>query len=664
MWMTFISYESSKKILINQAIENLKAINLRQAQAIENYFEDKESTAVALVKGQTVENAVLALSEALYKYGANSAEYAQIEKNFRSILTIQSEMLGYRNLLFVNSQGDIIFSSTPSNFLGTNLLSDRYRNSQLREIFQSSKDLLQTQTTGFIYYDLSEPPAFFIAAPILKEDRFNGAAIMQIDNSAIYKLITDYTGLGDTGESILVTEIDRQLIAQSPLRGNMSHEYVSFISANTPFGHFVQQVLNGKRLTERIVDYHNKETLSVGRYFLPTLNLGIITKIDLDELLSPAKKTRFFSWLMALVTAFAVFLVALHVAYTITRPILEMTRKTRLMTAGDLSQRIDINGDDEIARLGKSFNDMAYQLDNMIQHLDVIVANRTGEVEQQNTKLENTIEELQQTQNRLVNQEKLASLGSLTAGIAHEIKNPLNFINNFAELSLQVDQDMEERLEKIKSQITADDADTLHEYLETLKLNINKIYEHGKRADSIVRNMLHHSRGTPGEMVLSDINALLDEYVALSYHGMRAQDSTFNVKFEKNYDASLPPTYLVPQEMSRVFLNILNNAYYSIHQKKKRLKDAYNPVVRVSTNYHHHLIVITIWDNGEGIPEEVFLKLFTPFFSTKPAGEGTGLGLSLSYNIIVQGHQGTLTADSKAGEFAEFVITLPVISKI
>jgi signal transduction histidine kinase len=303
---------------------------------------------------------------------------------------------------------------------------------------------------------------------------------------------------------------------------------------------------------------------------------------------------------------------------------------------------------------------MAAQLDTTVKNLDQIVAKRTKEIELQNIQLEQTIEELQQTQDRLVNQEKLASLGALTAGIAHEIKNPLNFINNFADLSIHISQSLQEHVEKIKTLIPSEELTEINELLNNLNLNLDRIYKHGTQADSIVHNMLQHSRGIAGEKMLVDINNLLNEYVTLAYHGMRAQDITFNVKIEKKFDTTLPEIAIVPQEISRVFLNLLNNAYYSVHQKKKQLPKDYIPTIRVSTQKGVDSVIIKIWDNGLGISDDVFPKLFTPFFTTKPPGEGTGLGLSLSYTIITQGHNGTIMADSEPGEFAEFTIELPL----
>lgn len=273
--------------------------------------------------------------------------------------------------------------------------------------------------------------------------------------------------------------------------------------------------------------------------------------------------------------------------------------------------------------------------------------------------LQVTLNNLKDAQTQLIQAEKLASLGQLTAGIAHEIKNPLNFVNNFAELSKDLVLEVEEELDRIGDSIDPKSKDYILEVLSDLKTNNQKINEHGKRADSIIRGMLLHSRGKSGEKQKTDLNALLLEYVNLGFHGMRAQDSSFNIKIESDYDQTIGQISVVPQDLSRVFLNMVNNSCYSTHEKKKRLKDAYSPVLSVSTKNLGSTVEVKIRDNGEGIPQHIVDKIFNPFFTTKPTGAGTGLGLSLSYDIIVQQHNGEVKVFTEQGEFAEFVITLP-----
>ncbi len=267
--------------------------------------------------------------------------------------------------------------------------------------------------------------------------------------------------------------------------------------------------------------------------------------------------------------------------------------------------------------------------------------------------------ELKEAQAQLVQAEKMASLGQLTAGIAHEIKNPLNFVNNFAELTVDLTNELTEEIEKLTGTITEKDKEYLEEIIGDINSNAKKINDHGKRADSIVKGMLLHSRGKAGDIQLTDVNAVLAEYVNLGYHGMRAQDNTFNLKIEADYDSTIGMINVVPQDISRVFLNIINNACYATNLKKKDLKDAYFPILQISTKDKGDKVEIRIKDNGTGIPQEVLDKVFNPFFTTKPAGQGTGLGLSLSFDIIVQEHKGEMRVESKVGEYAEFIILIP-----
>jgi signal transduction histidine kinase len=256
-------------------------------------------------------------------------------------------------------------------------------------------------------------------------------------------------------------------------------------------------------------------------------------------------------------------------------------------------------------------------------------------------------------------QEKLASLGSLTAGIAHEIKNPLNFVTNFAEIAIGLVDEIRESLEAVRGRLDARDFANLQEIVGDFQTNVSKIREHGKRADGIVRNMLMHSRGQTGARQPTNLNALVLEYVRLAYHGMRAQDPNFNVTILEEYDSSLESISAIPQDLSRVFLNVAGNACYAAYEKRKRLDDAFHPVISVKTANLGHAAEVRIRDNGDGMDEAVKRRIFEPFFTTKPAGSGTGLGLSMSYDIVVQQHHGEIRVETEAGRYAEFIITLP-----
>jgi signal transduction histidine kinase len=254
-------------------------------------------------------------------------------------------------------------------------------------------------------------------------------------------------------------------------------------------------------------------------------------------------------------------------------------------------------------------------------------------------------------------QEKLASLGSLTAGIAHEIKNPLNFVNNFAGLTVELFDELKALLEK--NAVSGDQRQELETLLQDIAANLQKIGEHGRRADNIVQGMLAHSRGKSLDHQKADLNVLVDEYAKLAYHGMRAQDPNFHVKIEKHLDSALKPFYFVPQNLARVLLNLINNACYATSERARTETGEYRPRVTITTEDAGEAAVVRIQDNGTGIPAELLHRIFEPFFTTKPTGVGTGLGLSMSYNIIVDEHRGNLEVASKVGDGTTFIVTLP-----
>jgi len=275
------------------------------------------------------------------------------------------------------------------------------------------------------------------------------------------------------------------------------------------------------------------------------------------------------------------------------------------------------------------------------------------EIKAARKKAEDTLTELQSTQAQLIQSEKMASLGELTAGIAHEIQNPLNFVNNFSEVSTELVDEMNE-------EITKGNLDDAKEIANDLKQNLEKINHHGKRAGDIVKGMLQHSRSSTGQKEPTDINALCDEYLRLAYHGLRAKDKSFNAQFETDFDASIPKINVVPQDMGRVILNLISNAFYAVNEKKKSGVENYEPIVSIQTKKVNDKIEISVKDNGNGIPKNIIDKIFQPFFTTKPTGSGTGLGLSLSYDIV-KAHGGEIKVETRESEGTEFMIQLPVV---
>jgi len=294
-----------------------------------------------------------------------------------------------------------------------------------------------------------------------------------------------------------------------------------------------------------------------------------------------------------------------------------------------------------------------YRNNKQKQKANALLRQQKEEISTQKVIAEKTLSELKSTQSQLIQSEKMASLGELTAGIAHEIQNPLNFVNNFSEVSNELITEMKEEFKKGETEEGFAIADDIQQ-------NLEKILHHGKRADAIVKGMLQHSRNSNGVKEPTDINALCDEYLRLSYHGIRARDKSFDATMKTDFDASIGNINIIPQDIGRVVLNLINNAFYAVDEKKKQIGEGYEPTVSVNTKKMNGKVEISVKDNGKGIPQKVLDKIFQPFFTTKPTGQGTGLGLSLSYDIV-KAHGGELKVETKEGEGSEFIIQLSAI---
>ena len=335
-----------------------------------------------------------------------------------------------------------------------------------------------------------------------------------------------------------------------------------------------------------------------------------------------------------------------------------LSRAMRRMAEGDLETRIEVRGRDEVG-------EMAQALEVFRQHaLDVqrlnLVEELATRVEAQNEELGKTLQDLRKAQDQIVMQEKLASLGQLAAGIAHEIKNPLNFVNNFADISTDLLEDLKEELETVKEHAPEESLAEIEDISGDLTGNLERIVHHGQRASSIVYGMLEHARKEGGEKRPTEINAMLEEYIALAFHSMRAVDNRFQMTIRKDLGENVGAIEAVPQDLSRVFLNIVTNACQATFDKQiaENADPGYQPELQVQSRKENGQIEVRIKDNGPGIPESHLARIFEPFFTTKDTDKGTGLGLSLSHDIV-RGHGGTLAVNSETGEGAEFVITLP-----
>ena len=350
-----------------------------------------------------------------------------------------------------------------------------------------------------------------------------------------------------------------------------------------------------------------------------------------------------------------VVLMPLMLRFSLTRPLQRLLDGVEKVNAGQLHTHVDVGLPDEIGLLTENFNRMTLsmkkaqdELTNYAQTLEIKVATRTQQLQQ-------SLNELKATQAQLIQSEKMASLGELTAGIAHEIKNPLNFIVNFSEVSEDLAQELREEVSK-----AVIDKDNVNSLLDDLTGNFQKMAQHGKKASGIVSSMLKHSRTSRGIKEKTDINELVETYLRASYEEMQIKNKNFRATIEKKLDPTLGKMEVVPEDIGRVLLNLFNNAFYAVHEKKKKLNGTFEPAVSVSTQKVLDKLELCVRDNGPGISPAIVDKIFQPFFTTKPTGEGTGLGLSLSYDIVTKGHGGELKVQTEEGQYAEFVVAIPV----
>ena len=454
----------------------------------------------------------------------------------------------------------------------------------------------------------------------------------------------------------------------------IAHPDLSMVLRNTDLAHLPQVALALEKLDRErpASDVQTATGPTGGRVltaFAPVPHLGwvVFVELPLAEALAPVYAALFRE---AALLAFGLLLAAVAggaLARRMVVPIRRLQSGAERLGSGERSQPIEIRTGDEIETLAERFNEMAAKVQESHDTLEAKVEARTEalraqeqEARQARLAAEQALADLRQAQDRLVETQKLASLGQLTAGIAHEIKNPLNFVNNFADLSGELVDELDAALANDGKPLGDPAWAEIGDIARMLKDNLAKIAQHGRRADSIVKNMLAHSRTGSGEHRPVDLNATVDEALNLAYHGARAENPGFNVTLCRDYDPAAGRLDLYPQEFTRVLLNLFGNAFYAVDQRRLgAAKEGYAPTLWVTTRNLGARVEIRIRDNGTGIPEAVRAKIFEPFFTTKPAGAGTGLGLSLSFDIIAKQHGGTLAADSEPGEFTQFVITLP-----
>ncbi|MFK4509067.1 ATP-binding protein [Bradyrhizobium daqingense] len=495
---------------------------------------------------------------------------------------------------------------------------------------------------GPVYFRRDSEPYMTLALAGARKDA--GVSIAEVNLKLIWDVVSQIK-VGQHGHAYVVGPGGR-LIA---------HPDISLVLRNTDMSGLAQvraaQAAGGTMpvVIEEARNIQGQKVLTASAPIQP-LGWTMFVELPVEEAYAALYASLQRLAIVLLAASIFAVLAGIFLARRMVGPIQALRSGAERIGGGDFSQRISIKTGDELEGLANQFNDMGARLQESYADLENKVEQRTAELRQ-------SLNDLRTAQDRLIQTEKLASLGQLTAGIAHEIKNPLNFVNNFSSVSTELIDELTETLRS--AALDGKTKEEIDELTGMLRGNLEKVVQHGKRADSIVRNMLLHSREGSGEHRAVDINGIVEESLNLAYHGARAERPAFNVTLQRSLDPAAGVVDIYPQEITRVFLNLISNGFYATAKRKEGEGDAFEPTLSVATKDLGGSVEIRIRDNGTGIPPEVKEKMFNPFFTTKPAGEGTGLGLSMSHDIVVKQHGGTIDVNTAQGVFSEFIITLP-----
>ncbi len=495
---------------------------------------------------------------------------------------------------------------------------------------------------GPVYFRRESEPYMTLALAGARKDA--GVSIAEVNLKLIWDVVSQIK-VGARGHAYVVGPEGR-LIA---------HPDISLVLRNTDMSGLPQvraALAAGGRMPDALEEGRNIQDQKVLTASAPIqpLHWTMFVELPVEEAYASLYASLQRLAIVLLAASIFAVLAGIFLARRLVGPIQALRRGAERIGGGDFSQRISIRTGDELEGLADQFNEMGARLQESYTDLE-------NKVEQRTAELRRSLDDLRTAQNRLIQSEKLASLGQLTAGIAHEIKNPLNFVNNFSAVSTELIDELNETLRS--APLDGKTKEEVEELTGMLKGNLEKVVQHGKRADSIVRNMLLHSREGSGEHRAADINAIVEESLNLAYHGARAERPAFNVTLQRAFDPAAGMIDVYPQEITRVLLNLIANGFYATAKRKECAGDGFEPTLSATTKNCGNAVEIRIRDNGTGIPPKVKERMFNPFFTTKPAGEGTGLGLSMSHDIIVKQHGGTIDVNTEPGVFTEFVITLP-----
>jgi two-component system, NtrC family, sensor kinase len=621
--LVFYGYTSSRKTIItlkSEAINKLVTITDNKVQQIMTYFLEREKDVTSLASSPTVINALKKFKIAFENgkmispfYGLASQNYYSVEKEFGHFFTYYKESVGYFDIFLISPEGDVVFTVAKEDDLGANLKTGPYKDSELAKVFERAKTLLETNMSDFKYYTPSSEPAAFIAAPVLSEGRLIGVVALQVDNDEINAIVNDYTGLGETGETIVASREGDLAVFVMPIRHDPYAAFRKKIFIGSEELLSIQKAIGGQKGYGLSVDYRGKEVLAVWRY-IPHLRWGMVVKIDTEEAFKHVYSLGDWSLLIGVITTFVVILAALFISGSISNPIIKLTQTTKLIAGGNMASKVDIKGSIEIGELGASFNKMLKQLEwsreeltRHRDHLKELVEERT--------------EDLKKAHEQLLSKERLAVFGKLSSGIAHEIRNPLATIGSSAYY--------------LRRKLKYADEKTI--------LNVNRIMSEVKESTAIIQGLQDLAKMETPQKTRIDVAKVIDNSINISRIpriikvAIGVREGEFFVDVDK-------------RQMSMVFKNILTNAVQAMDNDGTIWINA----DRNSNNW----VEVSIKDSGQGIEAENLQKIFQPFFGTKTKGFGFGLSIC---QMVMEKHGGEIEVQSEVGKGANFIIRFPSV---
>jgi signal transduction histidine kinase len=660
----YIAYNSLNKEVNN----NLIYIADSKAKFLDFYINEKQRNAINLAQNSQIIEATEEYQKIIKNGNLDVKASQEIDKKYRQIITYYLDIFGYSDILLISQDGNTIFSVNNSQEVGKNYYQKKYKNSEIAQVFDRAKTLMQVEISNFTYYSSDHEPTALIAAPIFKNNLILGVVVLQLNNQEFHKVVNDYTGLGKSGETIVGSLVNDRIIFTAPTRHDRKAAFKRKINIGKNLSHPLYQANQGIKGNGISRDYRGQETIAAWRY-LPSLNAGLLVKMDVAEVFTPLTTLKNLLIILGSITFLLVILAAVVVAKSISQPVIELTQVVQEFAQGNLKKQASVMSNNEIGQLEKSFNRMAAQLETSFQTIKEREQELTIAKEQLEKVLAEAQQEAHQLAAQLIQSEKMSSLGQLVAGVAHEINNPINFIYGNLTPAKEYIEDLLTLL-KLYQQHYPHPVTEIRDEAEAMDINflmadlpklLNSMGIGAKRITEIVRSLRTFSRLDESEMKAVNIHEGIDSTLMILEHRLKATSERPAIEVVKKY-SNLPLVECYAGQLNQVFMNIIANAVDALEEGKIKNFLALEALqIHIYTELKNdNEVVIHIRDNGVGVPEKLKKLLFDPFFTTKPIGKGTGLGLSISYKIVTEQHHGKLECLSTPGKGTEFIISIPL----